>query len=80
MAKAKGSKKVNVKDMAKKELNKAIVELFEKAEIDWETGEDYGFTKGTLVVHMENTDVQIKFVTPKAGLDRYEKPKDDDEE
>ena len=38
----------------------------------------YGFTKFTLVARGEQADVQIKLISPKAGLDRYE-PKEEEE-
>lgn len=80
MAKTKGSKKVNVKAEAKAKLNKEFTELLDRAGISWEPGEDFGFSAGTIVVHMEGTDVQAKFITPKAGVNRYEKPKDEEGE
>ena len=70
--KAKG-KKVDVKKVAKQELSNLIKEfLMEKGIEVSSNAEDYGFTQGTLVVHMENTDVQVKLITPKAGLYRYQ--------
>ena len=67
------SKKVDVKKLAKQELSNLIKEfLIEKGIEVSSNAEDYGFTRGTLVVHMENTDVQVKLITPKAGLERYQ--------
>jgi hypothetical protein len=70
--KVKG-KKVDVKKLAKQELSNLIKEfLIEKSIEVSSNAEDFGFTQGTLVVHMEKTDVQVKLITPKAGLDRYQ--------
>ena len=67
------NKKVDVKKLAKQELSDLIKEfLMEKGIKVSSNAEDFGFTQGTLIVHMENTDVQVKLITPKAGLDRYQ--------
>ena len=69
---AKG-KKVDVKKAAKQELSNLFKEfLIEKGIEVSDNAEDYAFTQGTLVVHMEKTDVQVKLITPKAGLERYQ--------
>ena len=69
---AKG-KKVDVKRVAKQELSNLFKEfLMEKGIEVSDNAEDFAFTQGTLVVHMEKTDVQVKLITPKAGLDRYQ--------
>ena len=66
------TKKVDVKTAAKKDLSALFVEFLETKGIEVDTNyEDYAFTKGTLVVKMEKTDVQVKFITPKHGIDRY---------
>ena len=71
-AKTKKVKKVDVKKETKLELSALFAEFLESKGIEVDTNhEDYGFTAGTLVVKMEKTDVQVKLVTPKAGLDRY---------
>jgi len=70
--KAKG-KKVDVKKLAKQELSDLFKEfLLEKGFEVSSNAEDFAFTQGTLIVHMEKTDVQVKLITPKAGLDRYQ--------
>ena len=67
------SKKVDVKRLAKQELSDLFKEfLLEKGIEVSSNAEDFGFTQGTLVAHMEKTDVQIKLITPKAGLERYQ--------
>ena len=69
---AKG-KKVDVKRAAKQELSNLFKGfLMEKGIEVSSNAEDFAFTQGTLVVHMEKTDVQVKLITPKAGLDRYQ--------
>ena len=69
---AKG-KKVDVKRVAKQELSDLFKEfLMEKGIEVSSNAEDFAFTQGTLVVHMEKTDVQVKLITPKAGLERYQ--------
>ena len=72
MTTTKKVKKVDVKKEAKLELSALFAEFLATKGIEVDTNhEDYGFTAGTLVVRMEKTDVQVKLVTPKAGLDRY---------
>lgn len=69
---AKG-KKVDLKRVAKQELSDLFEEfLIEKGIKVSSNAEDFAFTQGTLVVHMEDTDVQVKLITPKAGLKRYQ--------
>lgn len=80
MKKTKGSKKVNVKQVAKNDIRMAIETALSGIGVDVSKGEDYGFTKDTLVAHTETCDIQVKLVAPKAGLDRYEIVKDDSDE
>ena len=66
-------KKVDVKRVAKQELSNLFEEfLIEKGIKVSSNADDFAFTQGTLVVHMEDTDVQVKLITPKAGLKRYQ--------
>ena len=37
-----------------------------------ESGDAYGFTSGTIVVKGDAFDLQLKPITPKAGVERYE--------
>lgn len=76
----KVTKKVDVKKVMKSEVNTNIKTLFEGLGIEIEDGTMFGFTEGTLVAHLEKCDVQIKLITPKAGVDRYEKLEDEEEE
>lgn len=77
---AKKEKKIDVKKVAKAELSREIAGFL--AERGFEivgNPEEFGFTEGTIVVREANTDVQIKFITPKAGVQRYEAQAEDAE-
>lgn len=73
----KKTKKVNPKDVQKKEVKELLKNAL-NAIGNIEEGKDYGFTKDTLVIHAETCDVQVKLITPKTGVLRYEK--DEEEE
>ena len=66
------TKKVNDKDIAKDEIMAIIRKALEENGINYKDGVDYGMTKGTIIVEHEKADVQIKPITPKAGLTRYQ--------
>ena len=68
----KRTKKVNEKDIAKNEVMAIIQKALEENGIDFKDGVDYGMTKGTIIVEHEKADVQIKPISPKAGLERYQ--------
>ena len=69
----KTTKKVDVKKVSKLELSKMLADfLLEKGVAVHTNAEDYGITEGTLVVETEACDVQVKFITPKAGVTKYE--------
>lgn len=68
----KVTKKVNPKEVFKGEIMAIIRESLEQLEIKVSDGLDYGMTKGTIIVHGENCDLQLKPITPKSGIDRYE--------
>lgn len=72
----KKTKKVNPKDTLKATIKNEIREKLGMIGTI-EDGLDYGFTKDTLVLHAETFDVQIKLVTPKSGVERYEKVEED---
>ncbi len=72
----KKTKKVNPKDTLKATIKNEIREKLGMIGTI-EDGLDYGFTKDTLVLHAETFDVQIKLVTPKSGVERYEKIEED---
>lgn len=78
---AKTTKKVDLKKVAKLNVSKSIAEALTEAGFEVLTNAgDYGFTEGTLVVRDKDTDVQVKFIVPKAGLNRYEVAVDEDAE
>jgi hypothetical protein len=66
------TKKVNEKDIAKDEIMAIIRKALEENGIKYKDGVDYGMTRGTIIVEHEKADVQIKPITPKAGLTRYQ--------
>ena len=68
----KKTKKVNPKDTLKTSIKNEIREKLGMIGTI-EDGSEYGFTKDTLVLHSDTYDVQIKLITPKSGVDRYEK-------
>lgn len=71
-------KKVDAKKVEKAKVMDVVREALEAAGYTVNAGEDFGFTAGTIVVKGEKTDVQIKPITPKAGVDRYEVAVDED--
>ena len=66
------TKKVNVKDVAKSEIMAIIQNTLTEKGIELKDGAEYGMTKGTIIVEHEKADVQIKPISPKAGLERYQ--------
>ena len=68
----KRTKKVNEKDIAKNEIMDIIKKALEQNGINYKDGVDYGMTKGTIIVEHDKADVQIKPITPKVGLTRYQ--------
>ena len=77
---AKKIKKVDVKKVEKLEVSTLIRNLFEEMGITVGSAEDYGFTEGSLVLAMPKCDVQVKIITPKAGIDRYDVITEEEEE
>lgn len=75
MAKAK---KINPKEVEKNKVMEMLKEYFTQNDILFEDGEEFGFTKGTLVLHLDECDMQLKPITPKTGIERYEKLNDED--
>lgn len=72
-------KKVNEKEIVKNEVMKIIANVLAENGLQVDNGEDYGATKGTIIVHHEKCDLQIKPIVPKAGITRYEKLADEEE-
>lgn len=73
-------KKVDVKKVSKLEVSKQVRELFEGLGIEVGEGSEFGFTEGTLVLKMDKCDIQVKLIAPKAGLERYVKLEEEEEE
>lgn len=69
---AKKMKKINPKDTQKNEVMTVVREALANAGYEVLDGEDFAMTKGTVVVRAGVCDVQLKPITPKAGIDRYE--------
>jgi hypothetical protein len=69
MAKAK---KIDPKMVAKEGVMAKVTASLEAQGMTVLDGENYGFTKGTIIVRLENVDIQLKPIAPKAGVDRYE--------
>lgn len=76
---AKKMKKINPKDTQKNEVMTVVREALANAGFEVLDGEDFAMTKGTVVVRAGVCDVQLKPITPKAGIDRYEVVDDDAE-
>jgi len=77
---AKKTKKVNVKDQAKKTVMETLIPVLEAQGFTVYDGEEkFGMTKGTLVVRTEKCDIQLKPIAPKAGLDFYEMEEEEEE-
>lgn len=76
---AKKTKKINPKDTQKNEVMTVVREALASAGYEILDGEDFAMTKGTVVVRASVCDVQLKPITPKAGIDRYEVVDDDAE-
>lgn len=76
MAKAR---KINEKEVVKNEVMEIISNALTNMDLLIDNGEKYGFTKGTIVIHHDKCDIQIKPITPKAGVTRYEELTDEEE-
>lgn len=75
----KKMKKINPKDTQKNEVMSVVREALANAGYEVLDGEDFAMTKGTVVIRAGVCDVQLKPITPKAGIDRYEEPTEDAE-
>jgi hypothetical protein len=76
---AKKMKKINPKDTQKNEVMTVVREALANAGYEVLDGEDFAMTKGTVVIRAGVCDVQLKPITPKAGIDRYEVADEDTE-
>ena len=70
---AKTVKKVDPKAVEKEKIMKVITDALATAGLTVTDGAEFGMSKGTVVVSTDVTDIQIKPITPKAGITRYEK-------
>ena len=77
---AKKIKKVDPKAVAKKEVISIVREALEAQGFTINDGVDYGMTASTVVVGHSTCDVQLKLITPKAGVFHYEKLEDEEDE
>lgn len=75
----KVSKKIDPKVIAKKMVSEAIVDALKGLGLEVSDGAEYGMTAYTVIVHMDKADVQVKLITPKAGMDRYERLEEEGE-
>ena len=73
------TKKTDVKAIRKIDLSKNIKEALSKHDVEVLDGALFGFTAGSLVARFHDIDVQIKLITCKAGVNRYEELEDDGE-
>lgn len=69
---ANKTKKVDPKVVAKKSLMETVSNALTSAGFEVLDGSEFGMTTGTIVVRTADTDIQLKPITPKAGLTRYE--------
>lgn len=69
---AKNVKKVDPKAVAKKSVMAIVTEALVANGMQVADGSEFGMTAGTVIVRLEQFDVQIKPITPKTGVERYE--------
>ena len=68
------TKKINPKETFKTEIAELLKTTFEQLGLSFDADyESFGFTKGTIVIHGKDTDLQVKLITPKTNVTRYEK-------
>lgn len=65
-------KKVDPKAVAKKALMETVSNALTSAGFEVLDGSEFGMTAGTIVIRTAETDIQLKPITPKAGVTRYE--------
>lgn len=66
MATKKTVKKTNPKEVAKNSVMESIREHYESQGFEVLNGSEFGFTSSTLVLRLDECDVQVKLVTPSA--------------
>lgn len=73
-------KKVDVKKVAKLEVMEAVKRTFEGVDgFEVLDGVDFGMTAGTVIIRTATCDVQLKPITPKAGINHYESAIEEEE-
>lgn len=65
-------KNVNVKDVAKNEILAIVSKALNDAGFEVKDGVRFGFTNSTVVVSTDVCDVQVKLISTKVGVTRYE--------
>ena len=77
----KTTKKVNPKETVKTEVFTAITHFLEECGYKIDTDyESYGFTKNTIVIKTDESDIRIQISAPKAGLTEYPKIEEEEKE
>ena len=65
-------KKIDLKAVFKGTVMAQVKTFLEAQGFTVIDGVEYGMTKGTLIVRGIDFDLQLKPITPKTGVDRYE--------
>lgn len=77
---AKKEKKVDVKAVEKERISNILRECCSIAEgLEIQDGEAFGFTKSSFVVRTAVCDIQVKIISPKAGVTRYSEVEETEE-
>ena len=76
---AKKEKKVDVKAVEKERVSKILRESATVKGLEILDGEAFGFTKGSFVVRTAVCDIQVKIISPKAGVTRYSEVEETEE-
>lgn len=76
---AKKEKKVDVKAVEKERVSKILRESATGEGLEILDGEAFGFTKGSFVVRTAVCDIQVKIISPKAGVTRYSEVEETEE-
>ena len=68
----KKTKKINPKDIQKSEVMSVVRDALTSAGYEILDGENFAMTKETIVVRANECDVQLKPITPKQDIKRYD--------
>ena len=74
------TKKADVKMVEKERVSKVLIEGGIGGDLTILSGDLFGFTKGSFVVRTDVCDIQVKLISPKAGITRYELIEEDGDE